>query len=98
MKCIMPANMIFNNSIMKPNTEILFTLVAQEEQPLLFFPLQMAYIYFSSMSVDVAQLVTYLWVLFYVILWISDRVTPHSLHHPPRLPANTQDTIFITLP
>lgn len=37
MKCIMLANMIFNNSIMKPNTEILFTLVAQAEQPLFFF-------------------------------------------------------------
>lgn len=22
------------------------------------------------------------WALFYVISWISDRVTPHSLHHP----------------
>lgn len=30
-------------------------------------------------------------VLFHVILWISDRMTPRSLHHPPHLPANTQD-------
>lgn len=89
------ASITFNNSIKNKNLNLISTAYRTTPFLVLF---QMASIYFIAMTGDVTQLAAYPGFLFHVILWISDRVTPLSLHHPPCLPANTQDSIFITLP
>lgn len=88
--------MILITAAKKANTEIIITLVMHTEQPLPSVSNGIHLFWFHDRRCHAVSDLPR--VLIHVILWISDRMTPHSLHHPPCLPANTQDSIFITLP
>ena len=72
----------------KSDTEMIITLATHAEQPLSAVSNVIHLFWYHDRRCHAVSDLP--WVLFHVILWISDRMTSLFPHHPARLPANTQ--------